>query len=375
MWLVLYSFHICIINSCNYTIPTLWIYGKPHFDIDRCINAIESLLNEKESKVLLLNEPIYTVYMEELYERLIKSYPNLQHQIDIRYHNKTITPNILDNIKMSGKVIPLKQQNEEIEKVIYIGNKNKFLDIIKLKYSYLNSLIWYNTEDENIKEIDNLYKELNKRYINIEKIRNSNCICLLIVDIGIDKMSVLLDKMKKLIKNSEKQYYVITMSKVNECKLLNFGIIDCFIVCGSPLSILLHFDEFPYPICTPYELFVALDDEIEWNSNYIVDIDDLISLPLPESCNEENSNKDKISLDREEEEESSEIISIDKTLSKDVLNSYAMEKFKEKEYHGLDIEYNKDIIPDVTQGLKGVASGYSKENKFLENEDIEDLVK
>lgn len=353
----------------------MWIYGKSHFDIDRCINAIESLLNEKESKVLLLNEPIYTVYMEELYERLIKSYPNLQHQIDIRYHNKTITPNILDNIKMSGKVIPLKQQNEEIEKVIYIGNKNKFLDIIKLKYSYLNSLIWYNTEDENIKEIDNLYKELNKRYINIEKIRNSNCICLLIVDIGIDKMSVLLDKMKKLIKNSEKQYYVITMSKVNECKLLNFGIIDCFIVCGSPLSILLHFDEFPYPICTPYELFVALDDEIEWNSNYIVDIDDLISLPLPESCNEENSNKDKISLDREEEEESSEIISIDKTLSKDVLNSYAMEKFKEKEYHGLDIEYNKDIIPDVTQGLKGVASGYSKENKFLENEDIEDLVK
>lgn len=351
------------------------MYGRPKFCVDKCVCQIECILKEKEKSILLLNEPIYTPYIEEVYEKLIKNYPNIRHQIDIKCHNETTSPVVLEDLKVSGKIIPLKQEKEKVDIVIYIGKNNNFLDIIKLKYGYLNELIWYDTEKEEISKVYNLYKELNKRYCNIEKIRNASCICLLIVDIGINNMNILLDKMKKLLKNEEKQYYVITMSKVNEPKLLNFPVVDCFVVCGSPLSILLHFSEFPYPICTPYELFIAFDSEIEWNGNYIVDIDDLIELPFPVLSDEDEKDKISIPSAPEASEKSSEIISIDKTLSKDVLNSYAMQKFEEKEFHGLDIEYNKDIIPDVKQGLKGVASGYSKEKKFVENEDIEDLVK
>lgn len=240
----IFLFIIFSYYSSFFNIPTLWLYSKPDFDIDNCINIILNNIEKSNDKILLACEPIYTEYLNDIYNKIINNYSNLIPQCDIRFCNNTpiVSPYDKMNLSLNNSINPF--ISNDIEKLIYIGNDNEFLNIMKLKYAHCSSFYWYNVNNNIINNIPNLYKELNKRYCRIEKIKDSQCICLLLLDINIRNLDKLIEKMKLLIENQNKTCYTIVMSKVNETKLLNFPLIDSFVVCGSPLSILLHFPVF-----------------------------------------------------------------------------------------------------------------------------------
>lgn len=72
-------------------------------------------------------------------------------------------------------------------------------------------------------------------------------------------------------------------------------------------------------------MFLAFNNEIEWNGKYIIDIDELLNLPFPEIIKE----------NKEDPLVCNDLIKIETTLSTNVLNTPSIQQLEKREYKGL----------------------------------------
>lgn len=72
-------------------------------------------------------------------------------------------------------------------------------------------------------------------------------------------------------------------------------------------------------------MFLAFNNEIEWNGKYIIDIDELLNLPFPEIIKE----------NKEDPLVCNDLITIETTLSTNVLNTPSIQQLEKREYKGL----------------------------------------
>lgn len=64
---------------------------------------------------------------------------------------------------------------------------------------------------------------LKRRYFLIEKIRDSRTIGIVIGTVSVANYLEIIDRLKKLIENSGKKYYLISVGKPTVAKLANIG--------------------------------------------------------------------------------------------------------------------------------------------------------
>jgi len=76
---------------------------------------------------------------------------------------------------------------------------------------------------------------------------------------------------RKILASHRKKSYTISVGKLNPSKLANFLEIECFVLVACPENSLIESREFFKPIITPYELEVALRQEISWTGRYVLD--------------------------------------------------------------------------------------------------------
>lgn len=76
---------------------------------------------------------------------------------------------------------------------------------------------------------------------------------------------------RKILASHRKKSYTISVGKLNPSKLANFLEIECFVLVACPENSLIESKEFFKPIITPYELEVALRQEISWTGRYVLD--------------------------------------------------------------------------------------------------------
>ncbi|GET91996.1 hypothetical protein, conserved [Leishmania tarentolae] len=120
-----------------------------------------------------------------------------------------------------------------------------------------------------------LQRRVRQRAFNIESVRASSAIGILVASLAIEGYYEVTQQLHKLLRAYGKRSYVIYVGHLNEFKLANFvDTVDCFVVVACPYSRQSHFTEkrdgFLKPIVSPAEVLVALTsaDDLQADKQY-----------------------------------------------------------------------------------------------------------
>ena len=165
--------------------------------------------------------------------------------------------------------------------------------------------------------------------------------------------------LKRVISKANKKYYEILIGKLNEPKIQNFTSIDMFVVVAWRENSIYYAQQFGKPIITPYELFIALSDGLEWESKIITDFESWVKAY-------NDAPKNEIEVDEYEEIERKEQYQLMVREYGELANVFepaTIERFKEMTFKGLEINENSDPTT-LEDGKFGIASEY----KFVSDE-------
>ena len=129
----------------------------------------------------------------------------------------------------------------------------------------------------------------------------------------------ILERIKKIIREADKKFYVFLIGKLNIAKLANFCDVDVFVLVSCPENSLVDSKEFLKPIVTPFELEIAFSSHPKynsWNETYLTDYANLLKDQIEEHEKQkkqtinQSDNKvegeDEGESEKEEEEEEEE---------------------------------------------------------------------
>lgn len=106
-------------------------------------------------------------------------------------------------------------------------------------------------------------QRLQKRMYNIEMLKASGSIGILVCTLAIKNYRESAEILSRLIRKAGKRCYIIYIGHINEHKIANFvDSIDCFVVISCPHSRQAQFpqkdDNFMKPLCSPIEALISL---------------------------------------------------------------------------------------------------------------------
>eukprot|EP00796_Vickermania_ingenoplastis_P008423 gene8423-5903_t len=212
-------------------------------------------------------------------------------------------------------------------------------------------------------------RRIRQRDYNIEMLRASGAIGILVVSLSIEGYYDVTMQLHKLIRLSQKRSYIIYVGHLNEFKLSNFvDTVDCFVAVACPNSRASHFpqksDGYMKPVVSPAEVLIALSDDEEkykvpaaFNTalEYILD-------PLQRAIHQKEAQA-KLGQDNQEDwRESAQLVRAATSLTCAGDGSGALAKLYERSYVGLDPRVGATPVQqNIAQGKEGIARGYKTE--------------
>jgi len=112
----------------------------------------------------------------------------------------------------------------------------------------------------------------------------------------------LITYIRKILASHRKKSYTISVGKLTPSKLANFLEIECFVLVACPENSLIESKEFFKPIITPYELEVALKQEISWTGRYVLDFDQVMEEGNKQDVDESRNHNSQVKMDDEDTE-------------------------------------------------------------------------
>ena len=322
-------------HSCNspvLSLPTLFVYGGESVDVQHLVHCFKQTFTLSDC-VLVVLQPIYYHCLDE-FVRLTENYPNV---IVRRYCREQNTAKSSEDSYVSQ--LP----TDEEYSIYYVGVESLALTNCILTNGSRKVHSYNPVLKECRLESRNVNKMLIKRFSNIEKVRESKIIGILVGTLGIKNFREVINRMKKVIKSADKKFYVVSIGKPNPPKLANFAEIKAFVMVGCPENSLLDCSEFYQSIVTPYELEIACIDRA-WEIDYISDCSTLLNsnyIDVPENS----------ICDNEHEKTVEKFKSLD--ISVNFLN--------DRTWSGLEQRLGKDAPSVLKQGQSGIAGFYEDE--------------
>ena len=281
--------------------------------------------------VLVVFDPVYYHCVAQFRDAL-RGFPNASVK---RYAEEQNTENCQN--------IPEFRPSEEEYHIFYVGSES--LALTNCILSNGSRKVWSFDPETNDCRLESKFvnKMLIKRFMNIEKIRNTQIIGILVATLGMKDFREVINRMKQVIKAADKKYYVVSIGKPNPPKLANFAEIGAFVIIGCAENSLLDCAEFYQPIVTPYELEIACVDR-SWEIDYISDCSSLLHdnyMPIPEP---------EPTSDAADQ-------AIEKFRSLDI----AVNFLNERSWNGLEQRLGENEPAVLKQGQKGIAGFYEGE--------------
>eukprot|EP00933_Yihiella_yeosuensis_P052932 TRINITY_DN51089_c0_g1_i1.p1 TRINITY_DN51089_c0_g1~~TRINITY_DN51089_c0_g1_i1.p1 ORF type:complete len:493 (+),score=95.29 TRINITY_DN51089_c0_g1_i1:40-1518(+) len=123
-----------------------------------------------------------------------------------------------------------------------------------------------------------------KRYRFVESAKSAASVGLLLVAAGGPTAQglALAERLEALLRRAGRKSYRLVVGQPSAEKLGNFIGIECYVLLAGPEQFPWDARDLMVPICTPYELEVALGAR-EWSGDYVTDLEELLnsSGPLP----------------------------------------------------------------------------------------------
>lgn len=257
-----------------------FVFGKPDIDLDIIIEQFKNNFTEEDNVVLMADAP-HSYVLRDLKQRLsqyniaygdilTESFPRSK---IIGYTSDPAPSFQLLNRSFHG----LSDDSEESlqnYKLFHIGVPET-PRLLKLT-TIFESVILYDTEAENI--ITGPFPNLMRRYKHMLMAKSSGTIGLLVNTLSLSNTKTLLNGLRDKIKNAGKKHYMFVVGKPNVAKLANFEAIDtwCILGCDQQGIIVDQYNEYYKPIITPFELLLALNEELSWSGKWETDFKKLV---------------------------------------------------------------------------------------------------
>ncbi len=359
-------------NNRNEKLPVIYDFGCPYLNTEGVLRAFKKKYPDKEKKIVIMSDTSYNYHLQNIYNSLIDEYPNLLFSdINISSDNKAIiiSPNEnkngtipitrkmkkcfkIDGRKISGASVinDIDTEDQEILKEYSLfhitlpsASRLLYLSTIFESISILNPL-----DGNSIS--DGPFPSLMRRYRYMHIARTAGTIGILVNTLSVKNTRVLLNTVIKWIKDSGKKHYIFAVGKPNVAKLANFDVVDCWCIlgCGNSGIIIDENNEYYKPIITPYELKMALKNEVIWSGKWVTDFDTIMDRQPEIDKEEETVKEDYIDDDAPE---------FDSVTGKYIFNSRPLRRIRhlniteEEEINKKDDENSNALVKKFSSNL------------------------
>lgn len=216
-----------------------------------------------------------------------------------------------------------------------------------------------------------------QRDYNIEVLRGSSSVGILVVSLSIQGYYETTNLLHKLLRLHKKRAYIIYVGHLNEFKLSNFvDTVDCFVAVACPNSRESHFplksDGYMKPVVSPVEVIIALSEENDESvyklpAAYSTALEFVIP-PLENAVRKKTlalEQQKKIGHQSEESwKESAQLVRSSNALSSGTGSAGALDRLYSRSYVGLEPQIGETPIQEaITKGKHGIARGYQSERE------------
>lgn len=115
-----------------------------------------------------------------------------------------------------------------------------------------------------------------QRYAGVEHAREARTVGLLIATADLPDLVAVQQRLSGLLRRARRSVWSFVVGKITVEKIANFPEVDLFCLLSSPEAFLFDASDFMVPICSPYELEVALDVR-DWG-DYALDLEDVLAV-------------------------------------------------------------------------------------------------
>ncbi|AET40870.1 2-(3-amino-3-carboxypropyl)histidine synthase Ecym_7013 [Eremothecium cymbalariae DBVPG len=293
-------------------LPVLYCFGKPYTDLDKIVEKFQERYPDKETYVCLMADIPYSYHLKQLHSKLIDlGFANiLSSDVNSKMlgakatiigksadHSDEYLVHTLDNREIYSRT-NLKIENDEYLQSTYELFHITMPDDPRLLFltTKFKAVTVYHP-DQNVL-VQGPFPLMMRRYRSMHVARTASTIGILVNTLSLTNTRELLASLINLIRENGKKHYVFVVGKPNVAKLANFEAIDiwCILGCGQGGIIVDQANEFYRPIITPYELMLALQPEITWTGQWVVDFKNVLNqidaasntVPMDEGTSEEH---------------------------------------------------------------------------------------
>lgn len=253
--------------SLTARLPVIYVFTKRPLQHTRVIEAFENALPQRDKKVVLLADVIYSDHIPAIAERLRASgytsifAPSIVHDPSSPLPNRTIPPSVL-----SGK------ESLSEYSLFHISDPPPALLLTlssRLKSMYIYPTTTNSSDIPNALEA-NASKSLRRRYGLITSLTTCSIFGILVNTLSVKNYLSTVTKIQAQIAAAGKKSYTFVVGKVNAAKVANFSEVGGWVVVGCWESSLIESTDFYKPIITPLELELALtsDEERVWTGEW-----------------------------------------------------------------------------------------------------------
>lgn len=300
-------------NACLNTVTkvdTAFVFGRPRLDYTQIVEQFEKRYpfeNFKDSTIVLMADSSHTKLLIEISARL-PQYKTVITDMIPQGERSTIigyTPSLagLKHVELS-RTFNLERSDEEgvlQQFELFHITKPEAPRLLQLTTKF-QSVTVYDTADGTISQ--GPFPNLMKRYRFMQVARTAGTVGILVNTLSLANVKSLIGAIGAKLKEAGKKHYVFVVGKPNVAKLANFESIDiwCVLGCDHQGIILDQTNEYFKPIVTPYELLLALRDELTWTGQWVTDFETVLKdLPTTEEQNQIEETASNVESDEEPE--------------------------------------------------------------------------
>lgn len=274
-------------NACLNVIdklPAVYVFGKPHADLEEVISNFRQRYNEDDKVVLMADAPS-TYILRDLYQSLKPDFKNLVYA-DL-YIDPTSSASIIGYAPQTGTNYALNRtfiglEDSELHEALLEHDIFHISDavpdtprLLQLTTKF-KSVTLYDTTTNVVSQ--GPFPSLMRRYRYMHMARTAGTIGLLVNTLSLANTKKLINSIGKKVKDAGKKHYIFVVGKPNVAKLANFENVDmwCILGCDHQGIIIDQSNEYFKPIVTPYELLLALNEELTWLGKWETDFEKLL---------------------------------------------------------------------------------------------------
>lgn len=279
-------------------LPSVYIFGNPRLNVDTITQHIRDRFPDKETKVLLMADAPHTSLLKAVHDHL--GYPNTAYaDLHVDPLSKSL---IIGYLPTEGTFTDLNRTFVGVES----ADDFQDYDLFHITIPETPRLLQLTTRFLSVTTLDPYsgevsqgpYPNLMRRYRYMHMARSAGTVGLLVNTLSLTNTKKLVNLIAKKLKDAGKKHYIFVVGKPNVAKLANFENVDiwCILGCDHQGIIVDEHNEYFKPIVTPYELLLALSDEVTWTGKWVTDFQRVL-----ENLSEEKEQQEEEDDDSESE--------------------------------------------------------------------------